>query len=173
MGQYCCKSKKFKPKLEEPAKPPIEVDDFIYRCKFESGFKDYIEANFETKNLEKYLMVEQGGIFSLDLVIKVFMASFVWKNIIFDHMQKPLLQERINMLKKKEEIRYKIIINDLEDLEEKVFQSCFIRVKAELKIVEENFQRSMSLHMVTEENRKKIQKIEDTAFNYFMNVKNN
>jgi hypothetical protein len=98
-----------------------------------------METNFELKNLEKYLLIETGGIFTLDLIIKVFMASFVWKNIIFDHMQKPLIKERIKLLKEGDEQGYKDIICHLEELEDKVFQSCFIRVKNELQIVEQNF----------------------------------
>lgn len=50
------------------------------------GFKQYLDTNFELKNLEKYLMSEKGGFFNFDFIVKVFMASFTWKNIIFDHM---------------------------------------------------------------------------------------
>ena len=98
MGAYCCKSKKGD-KNSEPfgsgftkdgeanqERPVVELKDFIFECKFENGFKQYMETNFELKNLEKYLLVEKGGIFTLDLIIKVFMASFVWKNIIYDHL---------------------------------------------------------------------------------------
>ena len=80
-----------------------------------------METNFDMKDLAKYLLIEKGGIFNLDLIIKVFMASFVWKNIILDHMQKPLVQERINRIKTGEEAAYKVIINTLEELEQKVF----------------------------------------------------
>ena len=95
MGQYCCRSKRA-PKAEQQAKRQpetqlIEVKDYIHVCKFESGFKQYLDTNFELKNMSKYLLIEQGGIFTLDLIIKVFMASFVWKNIIFDHMQRPII----------------------------------------------------------------------------------
>lgn len=31
----------------------------------------------------------------------------------------------------------------------------------------------MSLHMIVKENQEKLQKVENTAFNYFMNVKSN
>ena len=47
---------------------------------------------------------------------------------------------------------YKKIIEVLENFEEKVFQSVFVRVKDKLEILDENFQKSMSLHMLDEKN---------------------
>lgn len=137
MGQYCCKSKKggTTEKKEEKKKPEakvVEVPDYIFDCKWNNGFKQYMEANFELNNLEKYLIVETGAIFTFDLITKVFMASFVWKNIIHDHMTKPLMQERIKKLREGDEDGYKKIIINMEELEDKVFQSCFLRVKNEL-----------------------------------------
>ena len=82
--------------MKEPEKQQIKLQDYIFECKFESGFKQYMETNFDLRNSEKYLMGgDQGGMMTLDLVIKVFMASFVWKNIIFDRLQGPVIQERI------------------------------------------------------------------------------
>jgi hypothetical protein len=128
--------------------PPIELKDYIFELKFEEGFKQYMNSNFDLKDLEKYVLDQKLGLFHFDCIIKIFMASFVWKNIIFDAAQAPYLKERLNFLRLGDQKAYKDVIHQLEELEEKVFQSCFIRVKETIKILEENFQRSMSLHMV-------------------------
>ena len=47
----------------------------------------------------------------------------------------------------------------------------FIRVKEVINIVDDNFQKSMSLHLLDEKNQEKLQKVENSAFSYFMNVK--
>ena len=182
MGQIltnCCKSKKplrnedgsspgdVNPE-DKPKQETVELKDYIFELQLEEGFKGYIEANFDMKDKSKYLMDEKLGLFTFDCLIKVFMASFVWKNICMDKAQGPFLQQRREFLKKADDENYKMVIGQLEKLEESIFQSCLVRVKTTVQLLEQNFQRSMSIHLFTEENQKKLAQIENSAYSYFM-----
>ena len=127
MGQYCCKSRKGQDKdvgeasADKPTPKPIEVKDYIHDMKLEEGFKQYCETNFDLKNREKYLIDEKLGLFSFECITKIFMASFVWKNIVMDKAQGPFLQQRRDLLRQGDDDGYKATIKTLEKLEESIF----------------------------------------------------
>jgi len=158
MGQVCCKSKKGLPVEEQPedSQEVVKLPDYIKTHQLEEGFAQYCATNFDLENKEKYLLDDKLGLFSFDCIVKVFMAAFVWKNIIADRANKPFLKERRELLKLGDSPNYRRVIQDMEDLEEKVFQSAFIRVKEKLEILESNFQKSMSVHLVDKKNQEKL-----------------
>lgn len=55
------------------------------------------------KSKSKYIEDLDSGIFSFDFVQKVFMAAFVWKNILVDHVCKPIVITRRKHLKEKDD----------------------------------------------------------------------
>jgi len=89
------------------------------------------------------------------------MASFVWKNITYDRASKELVKTRRAYLKCQDNDGYKRVFAELEKLEEMIFQSVFIRVKGVVSITEQNFERSMKLHLAEDKNQKKLQHIEE------------
>ena len=97
-----------------------------------------MESNFDLKNLGKYFTEDKLGnlsdTFSFDFIIKIFMAAFVWRHITFDKAKGPLIQKRRQYLKDKDTEGYKSVFKQLEELEEKVFQSALVRVKAKLQV---------------------------------------
>lgn len=65
------------------------------------------------KNLVKYVQDENRGIFSCDFLLKIYLTSFVWKNILFDMAKKPFLAERRNCFKTKDNEGYKAAVKKM------------------------------------------------------------
>ena len=105
MGNVCkglCKGKpektpEEKEKFQEQLNAMLgikKIDDLIQENNLEKNFLNYMGQNFDMKNPSKYLEDLDKGIFSFDFVQKVFMAAFVWKNILVDHVCKPIVSKR-------------------------------------------------------------------------------
>lgn len=179
MGQYCCKSKKKEvtekekealKQLEEMFKEK-KLEDYIEQAQFNKTFENYCSTNFDMKNLPKYLEDEANGIFSFDFILKIFLTSFLFKNLVFDQLRKPLISERRKHLREAENNAYKETFNKMEEFEDKIFQSCLDRTKKHVQILEENFNKSLQKHIKSEENKKRLNKIEEVAHSHFMAAK--
>tara|TARA_B110000285_G_C14923844_1_gene513943 strand:+ start:154 stop:411 length:258 start_codon:yes stop_codon:yes gene_type:complete len=81
------------------------------------------------KNPSKYLEDLDKGIFSFEFVQKVFMAAFVWKNILVDHVCKPIVFKRRKHLKDGDDKEYRECMNHIKAFEEKAFESALDKVK--------------------------------------------
>ena len=179
MGQYCCKSKKREmTEKEKDALKQLEdmfketkLEDYIEQTKFTSTFESYCSQNFDMKNLPKYLEDEASGVFNFDFILKIFLTSFLFKNLVYDKMKGPLISQRRKDLRDGENAKYKETFGKMEELEDKIFQSCLDRTKRHVQILEENFNKSLQKHIKVEENKKRLNKIEEVAHSHFMTAK--
>ena len=78
------------------------------------------------------MMDTNSGFFTDELLIKIIGASCVWKNLVQDHAEKPLLNERVKCVRNGDDDGYKKRCDELESLEKRIFQSVHWKVKKAL-----------------------------------------
>ena len=106
-----------------------KIEDLIQKNGLEKNFNTYMSQQFDMKNPSKYIEDLDSQIFSFDFVQKVFMAAFVWKNILVDHVCKPIVVKRRKHLKDSEDKNYRESINHIKAFEEKAWESALDKVK--------------------------------------------
>ena len=62
-------------------------------------FQNFCKNHFDLKNLYKYLEDEDKGIFTFEFIQKIYLVSFVFKNLVLDVAKAPLISERRRYLR--------------------------------------------------------------------------
>ena len=138
MGNMCeslCKSKKapktqkspeelkdFQNKLDQMLGIK-KVEDLIQKNGLTKMFDQYVEQNFDLKNLPKYVEDDEGGIFTFDFLQKLFKCAFIFQNIIHDKTTTHLIKQRQEYLKNENTEGYKKIVKQMKEMEHPIFES--------------------------------------------------
>ena len=125
------------------------------------------------KNPQKYIEDLDSGIFSFDFVQKVFMAAFVWKNILVDHICKPIVVTRRKHLKDKDDKEYRKCIEHIKSFEDRAWESALDKVKKTVQILETNWQKTFNHHKSDPKKNEALGQVEPRANDYFRNYKAN
>ena len=100
-----------------------EVEDLIVKFKQPKQFADYCKTNFDMKNLMKYMENPDSndGVFTLEFLQKMYHTALLWKAIIYDQAKNPLMAQRRECFKKKDNKGFKKCCAELEKMKETCF----------------------------------------------------
>ena len=80
--------------MEAEQESKKEIPDLIEKHKLTVFFDQYMEQNFDLKNIMKYLEDDNQGIFSFEFLLKVMLAAFVMMNFIAERGTMVMLAQR-------------------------------------------------------------------------------
>lgn len=184
MGNACnglCKSKKgskASPEEMEKFVKQLEkmtgvkkVEDLIQKEGLTKMFDQYVEQNFDMKNLTKYMEDEEGGIFTFDFLQKLFKCAYVFMYIIHDKTTRDLVKQRQEYLRNENTEGYKKIVKQMREMEMPILESTLAVTKEKVQIIDRNFQKTQQHHLRDPQKKKLFAQIQESSKQYFKNYK--
>ena len=125
--------------------------------------------------MPKYLE-DDDKTFSDDLINRLFMGAFVWKNMCCDAAKMDFIKNRRKCLREGDNEGYKKVMALMKAQEEEFFQCTLFAMKKKVGVLEQNWGKSIKKHyddMKSEKAKKKFKKVEMMGYDYYMQIKAN
>ena len=85
---------KLETKKEEKEKKPKGPVDYFEDYGMSKGFKEFVEKEFDMKNMVKYITDKEKGIYSMEFLEKILTTASYWSFILSDHGSQKFYNDR-------------------------------------------------------------------------------
>lgn len=123
-------------------------------------FNQYMEQNFDLKNIMKYLEDENSGIFTFEFLLKVMQAAFVMMEFVAERGTIVMLAQRRQALRNQDYDKYKVHMKEMDAFSQDAFESCLDQVKQKVQIIESNFQKTYAHHTQKNKGEEKAKQLQ-------------